>query len=245
MTTQSYIGTELELFGKARNWKNYYASILGPYLHGRVLEVGAGIGETAAVLCNGGQELWLCLEPDAQLSATVEHKIAAGTLPSCCTAKHGCISDIAPGPQFNVILYIDVLEHIRDDREELDLATQRLCPDGLLIVLAPAHQWLFSPFDAAVGHFRRYTKSTLSAIAPAELEIMQCLYLDSVGLIASLGNRYVLRKATPNEKQIRLWDRVMVPASRRIDHLLGHGFGKSVVAIWRRKNCKRLTLLTQ
>jgi hypothetical protein len=236
MTTQYYIGTELELFSKACNWKDYYASILASYLHGRILEVGAGIGETTAVLCDGTQSHWLCLEPDARLTATIEQKIATGRLPSCCTAKHGIISDIVPDPLFNTILYIDVLEHVRDDREELVLATQRLVPGGLLVVLAPAHQWLFSPFDTAVGHFRRYTKSTLSAIAPPQLEMVECMYLDSVGLLASLGNRWVLRKSTPDEKQIRLWDTLMVPASRRIDPLLGHVFGKTVISIWRRRS---------
>lgn len=235
MSTQPYIGTELELFGNARNWKSYYASILRPYLRGRVLEVGAGIGETTAILCDGRQDSWLCLEPDARLSARVEKKIASGELPSCCTAQTGSIADVES--KFDAILYIDVLEHIRDDRAELKLAAGRLRTGGSLIILAPAHQWLFSPFDAAIGHFRRYTKDTLMMAAESEkeLETVRCFYIDSVGLLASMGNRYVLHKSAPNEKQIGLWDKVMIPVSRRIDMLFGYKLGKSVIAIWRKK----------
>jgi len=232
---RAYIGSELELFAGAQNWKRYYGSILRPYLRGRVLEVGAGIGGTTAVVCDGSQDEWICLEPDAQLVAAIEQKIATGTLPACCAAKRGWIGDVSPGPQFDAILYIDVLEHIRNDREEVELAAGRLRPGGMLIVLAPAHQWLMSPFDAAVGHFRRYTRATLSAVAASEVEMVDCRYLDSIGLIVSLGNRYILRKAIPKESEVRLWDRIMVPLSRRLDPLLGHGVGKSVLAIWRRR----------
>ena len=63
------------------------------------------------------------------------------------------------------------LEHIEDDREGLKLAAAHLRPGGRTIVLSPAHQWLFTPFDAAIGHFRRYNRSMLRSISPPELRI--------------------------------------------------------------------------
>jgi protein-L-isoaspartate O-methyltransferase len=42
--TNSYIGSELELFAAATNWKAYFASVLAPFIGARVLEIGAGIG---------------------------------------------------------------------------------------------------------------------------------------------------------------------------------------------------------
>ncbi len=38
----NYIGTELEVFAHARNWKEYVRKKIDPYLGGDVLEVGAG-----------------------------------------------------------------------------------------------------------------------------------------------------------------------------------------------------------
>ncbi len=44
MIAYQYEGTELEVFEHARNWKSYFHSQLRPYIHGRVLEVGSGLG---------------------------------------------------------------------------------------------------------------------------------------------------------------------------------------------------------
>ena len=71
------------------------------------------------------------------------------------------ITDAAP---FDTILYVDVLEHIADDAAELARARRLLTPEGNLVVLAPAHQSLFSPFDAAVGHYRRYDERTATIL---------------------------------------------------------------------------------
>ena len=133
------------------------------------------------------------------------------------------------------ILYIDVMEHIAEDRQEMAKAAEKLRPGGHLIVLAPALQWLFSPFDAAIGHHRRYSKKSLLALAPHTLEPVRARYLDSCGLLASAANRWLLSTAMPNPRQIRFWDGVLVRLSRAADPVLGFGVGKTVLGIWKRK----------
>jgi hypothetical protein len=64
--------------------------------------------------------------------------------------------------------------------------------------------------------------------------VCRARYLDSVGLLASLGNRLVLRSAQPNQRQIRFWDRLMVRLSRRLDPLFGYRLGKSALVVWRK-----------
>ncbi|MFA6985798.1 MAG: hypothetical protein WC213_06290, partial [Arenimonas sp.] len=106
-------------------------------------------------------------------------------------------------------------------------------PGGRIVVLSPAHQWLFTPFDEAIGHVQRYNKRTLLAAKPAGLATERLFYLDSVGMIASLGNRFLLRSATPSVAQIQLWDRWMIPASKVVDRITGFGLGKSIVAVFK------------
>lgn len=106
-------------------------------------------------------------------------------------------------------------------------------------MLCPAHQFLFTPFDAAIGHHRRYDAPRLRAVAPPSLELERCIYLDAVGMLASLGNKLLLRSASPTEGQIQLWDRLMVPLSTHLDGWLGHRLGKSVLAVWRRPDDQR------
>jgi hypothetical protein len=222
------------LFARAHTWKAYAAGCLRAHLGNDILEVGAGIGGTTRFLCRDSQRRWLCLEPDQTLAAEIESAIAADTIPACCQVRAAKLDQLDPGERFDTILYIDVLEHIADDRAELANAAARLGQGGKLIVLGPAQQWLYSPFDQAIGHLRRYSKQTLAAAVPAGLTCVRLGYLDAVGLLALMGNRYLLRSRLPSSRQVWMWDRLMVPVSRVLDPLLRYRVGKSVLGIWQK-----------
>jgi len=230
-----YIGSELEIFRHAKNWKDYYGSLIRPFFGRDVLEVGAGLGATTKSLCTGKENRWVCLEPDAQMTNEIEEKIKAGALPANCEAVAQTLSELDESQKFDSILYIDVLEHIEDDRGEVLAAARHLKENGHLIVLAPAHQSLYTPFDKAIGHFRRYNKKSLASLIPDELEQVKLIYLDSIGAFASLGNRIALRQSMPTLNQILLWDGKLVPLSKIFDPLIGFRAGKSVLGIWRKK----------
>jgi SAM-dependent methyltransferase len=224
-----YAGSELDLFEKAKNWKAYWSGQIKEFIKGDVLEVGAGIGANTKLFTGFKFDRWTCLEPDAALVARME------ALPD---RRHvsvvGTMDDLPADARFDAILYIDVLEHIEDDRAELVRASQRLNPGGSVIVLSPAHQFLFTPFDAAIGHFRRYSRQSLGSISPTTLRRRKLVYLDAAGMLASAGNRLLLRSAMPTEGQILTWDRLLVPVSRIIDPVFGFRVGKSVLGVWQR-----------
>jgi 2-polyprenyl-3-methyl-5-hydroxy-6-metoxy-1,4-benzoquinol methylase len=131
-----YVGGELGLFAHATNWKSYYGRLLAPFIKGRALEVGAGIGGTMPFLWNEAVSSWLCLEPDPALALELADRIAAfdrGKVES----KVGTIDDIPATQLFDSILYIDVLEHIKRDREELGRAAQHLAEGGRIMSSLP------------------------------------------------------------------------------------------------------------
>jgi SAM-dependent methyltransferase len=227
-----YVGNELDLFEQATVWKNYYGHFLKPFIRGNVLEVGAGIGGTTRVLCDGSQQKWLCLEPDPGLYTRLEKRIRESQLPACCTSLKGTTHELPVSEKFDTILYIDVIEHIERDAEELRRAKELLAGNGSLIVLVPAHQSLYNEFDKAIGHYRRYNKAMLKAAAPLELRLIKIMYLDTCGLLASLMNKYFLKQDYPTAKQISFWNRFIVPLSKPIDFILHYQTGKTVVAIW-------------
>ncbi len=233
LESYTYAGDELRLFAVAANWKDYFRSRLLPYIGGDVLEVGAGLGATTQHLCTPGPRSWTCLEPDAELAKQLVEVVRNADLPLPAEIVVGTTGDLTPTRLFDTILYIDVLEHIEEDAAELRTAAQHLRPGGHLIVLSPAHQWLFSPFDKVIGHYRRYTRASLQAVAPEGLLTERLFYLDSIGFFASLANRVLLRQQYPTVQQIRAWDRYLVPVSRRVDGLLGYRAGKTVVGVWR------------
>lgn len=237
MTDFKYVGSELELFAAACNWKSYWSRRIRAFISGDVIEVGAGIGSNTRFLDSGGRRRWVCVEPDPLLIDLLTKNLNQ-TTDSQYETVCGTLQSLNADQRFDTIIYIDVLEHIEDDREELSAAAKRLRPGGSIIVLSPAHQWLFSPFDAAIGHFRRYNHSMLRNISPADLTLEHLFYLDSAGLIASAANLLFLRQSMPTKAQLRFWDQWIVPISRVLDNLLRGAVGKSVIAVWRRTQPK-------
>jgi hypothetical protein len=185
-------------------------------------------------LRTGSQTEWVCLEPDASLAKELSATLAAKPSPVPTRVVVGDIGALDSAERFDCILYIDVLEHIEDDIGELARATRLLAKGGALVVLCPAFQLLFSAMDAALGHFRRYTSGTLSAVFPAELRRQEVFYLDSLGMVASLTNKFVLRQNAPGEGQVKFWDGFIIPISRMLDRIVNYAAGRSVIAVYRK-----------
>lgn len=233
-TEIAYVGNELELFADARNWKRYLADTLRSYLNGDVAEVGAGIGTTTkALIDNPAVRHWTCIEPDQEQARVLEpllHEYPGRVV----QVVAGTLDDMPASSLYDTIIYIDVLEHIEDDRVELEKAVCHLAPGGNLVILVPAWNFLYSPFDKAIGHFRRYDKASLRAVAPSGVRERAAFYRDSVGFFASVANKMALRQGMPTLAQVALWDRFMVPVSRLTDPMFGALFGKSLIVVWQR-----------
>lgn len=232
MSELTYVGQELDIFAHATNWKRYWSSCVRPFLSGDVLEVGAGIGANTSLLGPHAVRSWICLEPDPKLAERAGVALAANPTTLQCEVLVGTTQSLQPDPRFDALLYIDVLEHIEEDKGELRRAASLLKTGGRIIVLSPAHQWLFTAFDQSIGHFRRYGRASLAACGPKGCALTRLWYLDSVGMVASCGNRLLLHQALPDLRQILFWDRYLVPPSTLLDRLLFHRAGKSILAIW-------------
>ena len=233
---RDYEGSELELFSRAVRWKGYWSSFVAPFIGARVLDVGAGIGSTAEVFRTAACTRWVALEPDPKMGERIRDSVRSGRLPAHVEVRCGTTSELGADERFDTILYVDVLEHIEDDAGELERAARQLAPGGFLVVLAPAHNRLYTPFDRAIGHYRRYNAKMLAAIKPGSLDLVTMRYFDSVGMLASLGNRLLLRSAHPTVAQIEFWDSVLVPLSRMIDPLLLGRVGKTIVSVFRARS---------
>lgn len=226
----AYEGQELELFSVAHNWRSYWGHFVSPLLRGKVLEVGAGIGTVARRFSNENNQ-WTSLEPDEEQLRLFSER----GLPPRTELFSGTVLDLGKSPRWDQVLYIDVLEHIENDTQEIAHVASLVRPGGYLIILVPAHKWLFSPFDRAVGHFRRYSRRSLAKAIPSSFKLHSLRSLDSAGLLASAANRVFLGLSMPSARQIRIWDRLLIPISRIMDPLFGFRVGKSLLGIWRKQ----------
>jgi len=60
------------------------------------------------------------------------------------------------------------------------------------------------------------------------------IYLDRVGLLASIANKLVLSQSIPTLGQIAFWDNCLVRASRINDWFLRYSVAKSSLGVWRK-----------
>lgn len=231
---RAYVGGELDIFSHAVNWKRYVKETIREHLTGDVLEVGAGIGSTTVAMHDGTADRWVCLEPDLANAKRMMRLLFNRWGKRRPYVIAGSLQAVVQQPSFDCVLYMDVLEHIFDDREQIQAAARRVRQGGHIIILSPAHQWLFSAFDESIGHLRRYNKAQLGSLMPAGWVQIKIAYIDSVGVLLSLGNLLALGKAMPSARQIAFWDRFCIPLSRIMDSVLKGHCGKSVLAVWRK-----------
>ncbi len=231
----SYSGNELGNFSSAINWKAYWSNECIPFLGDEVLELGAGIGATIMALNHKQYRKWVAVEPDKAMCSVLEKINANGEFGSGFKVINGTSATLSADNTFDTILYIDVLEHIEDDFDELEHIQNYLVEGGHIIIVAPAHNFLYTAFDKKIGHYRRYNKPMLRSLLPVNMMIKQIRYLDSVGLLASLANKLFLKTDDPTYKQIQVWDRFIVRMSRWIDVMIRHIAGKSIVCVLEKK----------
>ena len=147
-----YDGFELEHFDAASNFRKYQISLIKDYLTGSLLEVGAGKGGLATNYINLLDDITL-IEPDKKLYNFLKKKFKKKRI----SIQNKSIQKVKK--KYDVIIYFDVLEHIKKDFQEIEVASKKMNKDGCLIFSVPAFQYFFSDFDRSVGHFKRYNKN--------------------------------------------------------------------------------------
>jgi len=138
---------------------------------GPLFDIGGGNGFVAAGLQAAGFDVVL-VEPGESgvLNArsrglnTVVHSTLGGA---------GFYSNSLPAASL-----FDVLEHIEDDRLLLMSIHRSLVPSGRLYISVPAHRWLWSSADDYAGHYRRYSRRSLStALTDSGFEVEYVSYI--------------------------------------------------------------------
>ena len=144
---------------------------------------------------------------------------------------------------FDTILFIHVLEHIKEDKKALDKACELLKPGGVVLVEVPALQFLYSSHDKALGHYRRYTKKhMLSLINKEKFIIVDIWYQDFIGILGSLLF-FKFMKITLNSnmginlvnKQGRFYNDYIVPAQKFIEKYIRPPIGLSLTTVLQKK----------
>ena len=223
-----YDGFELEHFDAASNFRKYQISLIKDYLNGSLLEVGAGKGGLATNYINLLDEITL-IEPDKKLFNFLKKKFKKKRI----SIQNKSIQKIKK--KYDVIIYFDVLEHIKKDFQEIKVASKKMNKDSYLIFSVPAFQYFFSDFDRSVGHFKRYNKNDfLKFSRKNNLKIEKLVYYDSIGFLFLLLNKIFSLKHSNLKSKVYLWN-LLIPASKILDTILFNFIGKSLLCVFKKK----------
>lgn len=212
----------------AKNYRRSLVAEFSPYLRGRILEVGAGIGQmTRELMMLSHVKSIDALEPDARFYRQL---LKLNPEVRCL---HGTLSQREAVDLYDGIISVNVLEHIEDHFEELKRIRLHLSPNGKLCLFVPAFQEIYAPIDQSFGHFRRYRKPELKELLrKAGFRIIQAHYYNSLGFFAWWWNFCVLKKSVFEVNKVKFYDKYLFPIVHFAEKKLARPpLGQSVLVI--------------
>lgn len=150
--------------------------LLKKYVRGgskiKILDIGCGTGGLLRELTECGECQGLDLSEEA-----LEYCRAKGLK----NVGKGSAENIPfPDNSFDVVLVLDVLEHIEDDAAALKEIRRVMKNEGVAIITVPAFMFLWGVSDRLGRHFRRYERSMLLAKAEsAGLVVVRSSYFNT------------------------------------------------------------------
>ena len=147
----------------------------------RILEIGCGSGGNFPLLQSFGQ--LEAVECDGEALALARARgvtVHEGSLPR----------NLPQAGVFDLVVLLDVLEHVVEDVPSVAAIAGKLAPGGRLLVTVPAMPWLWSAHDKVHHHQRRYTRTSLrAAIAEGGLEVEKIGYFNTLLFPMAVFNR--------------------------------------------------------
>ncbi len=203
-----------------------------------VVDIGSGSGFLAGMLQRSGKKV-TGIEPEpglCDLSRRLNPDVAV------IAGKAEEIDALVTEPVDTVVM-ADVLEHIEHDGEQVQKIHGVLRENGEFVLVVPAHPFLFGERDRQMGHYRRYTKATLTRVLTAGgFRLERVRYWNALGVLPYLIAEKVLRRPLRAEfrdgkkkgffsravrRMLHLW-------FRHIENRCNFGFGLSIIAVARK-----------
>jgi SAM-dependent methyltransferase len=230
-----YVGKDLEAMDFAVNYHRWILVLMKPFLGKHLVEVGAGTGAFSELLLETAPETLSLVEPSAMFE-TLQTNLAKHDSATKICAFPNIFAEVAAQIETeqspDSIIYINVLEHIEDDRLELEIIHRTLREKGRVFVFVPALPVLFSEFDKQIGHFRRYRKTELAEkFRAVGFRILLSRYFDAAGIFPWLVKYRLLKSLTMESGAVHLYDKFVVPVVKPVESFLPLPLGKNLLFV--------------
>ncbi len=238
------IDDSLETIEQLYEYNHWVYNQLRPYLGQAVLEVGCGTGNITQFLSMRAQRV-VGIEPVANFADRFRDRLRHMSHVSCID---GYLHDV-PEPdddtqRFDSVVSCNVLEHIEDHVGAMAQMAAQLREGGRVVIFVPAGPLALGRLDRELGHYRRYTLTSLRRTMEfAGLDWETGHYSNVVGLLGWWFNSVVLRRKHVPARQAKFFDR-LVPMLSAVERIMPLPCGQSVVGV-ARKPCRGAMTLTQ
>jgi len=139
--------------------KNIIFSILKNNIKRRnlkILDFGCGVGINTRMLSNFGDVT--CFDENSEAKKYLKRKFNKNKKISIKKNLKNCKG------KFDLIVASEVLEHIKNDKNQVKKLYKLLKPNGFFLATVPAYQFLFSTKDVQLHHKRRYNLSNFNKL---------------------------------------------------------------------------------
>jgi glycosyltransferase involved in cell wall biosynthesis len=223
----------LDAMEAAPRFNEWMYEAVKPWLGERVAELGVGRGNLSRFIKRHDHVLLTDYRTDylEELRGRWNHHphLEIGKLNLTDRADYEQLRRFAP----DSVVFLNVLEHIENDRAVLESLHETI-PDGCrVVILVPFNQKLFSDFDRALGHFRRYESGELeSKVRAAGFEVQEQFFFNKVGVFAWYVANTLGKQGSLKPWQLRIYN-FLTPLFRVLDKVLPTS-GLSTVVVGRK-----------
>lgn len=223
------------------NYNSWQYEQFRKYIGNCVLEIGCGLGNLTQYLL---QDTKYLLSVDVKREAVNFTKQRFSLSPNfnieLLDVFTGGLRQYS-GCGFDTIVLSNVLEHIRDDSKAMRVCYDILRPTGgRLLLLVPAHKFLYGTLDKESGHWRRYTRGDIIKLADdSNFRILGLYKFNFIGALGWYLTYCVLRRKNTNNTaltlQMNLYDKVFVDICRCVESFVRPPLGLSFITILKAK----------
>ena len=228
----SYTLEDQERMARAANYFAWQYRLVTRELGQRVIEIGCGIGNFTGLLLDSREAVAaIDVEPACIDRLLQRYPLRPNLEALACDVMAPAFANLQAFRADSCVC-LNVLEHIEDDREALRRMAAVLAPGGVVVLIVPAFPSLYGPIDELLGHHRRYTRASISALAQsAGLTVKSAHYLNAIGFFGWWTNAHILKRRAQSSAQIEVFDRYVVPISSRLESWIHPPFGQSLFIV--------------
>ena len=234
MTAESLTVSDLETAGGAENYRDWMLNRFRPYMGQRILDAGAGIGTFTEQLLD--RELVIAADGDEVFIDVLRQRLGPRLKldPVMVDLTGPAIRELAQH-RLDTVLCVNVLEHIEDDRAALANFHALLQPGGRLVLLVPAHQFLYGTVDRQLEHCRRYSRRELRRkFEDAGFMVEHLSEMNFIGIAGWFLNNRIQRRDRVSPRHVALYDKWVVPWAERLERVVHPPVGLSIIAVGRK-----------